>query len=142
MIWICIIAFVGLGQQMCTHPKKSKSNGVFEMISFDNDKLQFRAVEKTKLSAVALIANDQAFGYNDSLKVDGMHWMHGITIMGNGFIRTQSTVNMPEITLSKDAVITIFGFKTPENIKPSKIRFTTEGATEMYFNILTSSWDK
>jgi len=46
------------------------------------------------------------------------------------------------MTIPKDAIIKVYGFAAPENFKPAKIKFSTDGKTEMYYDVLTSSWDQ
>ena len=143
MIWICVLAWVAIGQQLCAQsPSLKKSNRMFEIISFSNDSVRFKAVVETKLYAVALMSDSQTFEAGTFSNSEGtVKWANGAQFRAGSIVRMPATHGVGAMTLPKGAVVKVFGFKTPENFKAEKIRFTTDDTNEMYYDIVKSVWD-
>jgi hypothetical protein len=123
--------------------KEEKSNGVFEILSFNNDSVQFRTVVETKFYALALMSDSEIFeGKSFSNSVGTVGWANGARFWAGSTMRMPASFGVGAMTLPEGAVLTIYGFGIPEGLKAIKIKFVTEGTTEMYYNILKSSWDK
>jgi len=144
IILICVIAFVAFGQQLFAQSSsQKKSNGVFEIISFSKDSVKFKTVTETKFYSLALISGKQiieATMFSNS--VGTVKWANGSQFWAGSQMDLPATFGVGAMTLPKDAVLTVYGFKTPSNFKIEKIRFNTDEKTEMYYNISTSSWIK
>ncbi|MDR0660223.1 MAG: hypothetical protein LBG19_05360 [Prevotellaceae bacterium] len=123
--------------------KEEKSNGVFEIIGFSKDSIQFKTEAETKFYAIALVANDEVYeGKSFSNLVDTVYWANGAQFWPGSSMNMPAVFGVGAMTLPKGAVLKITGFGTPEGFEPSKIKFVTDGETEMYYNISQSSWEK
>ena len=77
-----------------------------------------------------------------SNSVDTVRWANGARFWPGSSMRLPAAHGVGAMTLPKGIVINVYGFKTPENFKATKIKFITDGKIEMYYNIPKSSWDK
>lgn len=124
-------------------PKESKSNGVFEIMTYGKDSVQFKAAAETKFYAIALISGDEVYeGKSFSNTADTVRWSNGSRFWPGSSMSMPAVFGVGAMTLPEGIIMTISGFGTPDSFSPSKIRFTTEGETEMYYNISKKSWDK
>ena len=123
-------------------PTQKKNNGVFEMIRFSNDSVKFKTVEETKFYAVALVFGNQIIEAVSFTNFEGtVIWENGAQFLPGSSMSLPAAFGMGAMTLSQGAILTVYGFKTPANFKPEKIRFITDGKTEMYYNISKSEWE-
>ena len=123
--------------------KENKNNGVFEILSFSNDSVQFKAVRETKFYAIALMSGSEVFeGKSFSNSVGTVKWANGSQFWAGSSMGMPATFGVGAMTLPERAILTVYGFGTPDAFKTTKIKFVTEGTTEMYYNVLKSSWDK
>jgi len=137
MIFTFVIASAIFGQHLCA--QSSKSNGLFEIISFSNDTVKLKIVEETKLYSVALTDGNQIFEAKmASNPTDTVRWPNGAKWLPNSKF-PMSMLNVA--VLSKGFVLTVYDFECPENFEATEIRFITEkGTTEIYYDILKSLW--
>lgn len=138
VIMLCVASF-GSGKSCSAQ----KSNGVFEIVAFSKDSVQLEIAADTKLYSVALISGEQSFdGESFSNLVDTVYWANGAQFWPGSSMGMPASFGVGAMTLHKGAVLKIYEFGTPEGFKPTKIKITTDGATEMYYNISKSSWEK
>ncbi len=142
IITLCI-ALCG-GSSFCNAQSVAKkSNGVFEIVAFSKDSVQLKIAAETKLYSVELISGDQSFeGRSFSNSVDTVYWANGAQFWPGSSMSMPASFGVGAMTLNKGAVLTISRFDTPDGFKPAKIKLTTDGTTEMWYNILKSSWEK
>ena len=123
--------------------KEEKSNGTFEIVSFGADSVMFKTEVETKFYAIALESGDQLYeGQSFSNSVDTVYWANGARFWPGSSMSMPAVFGVGAMTLPKGAVLTVSGFKAPEGFKPSRIRFTTEGETKMYYNVSKKSWEE
>lgn len=123
--------------------KEEKSNGVFEILSFSNDSVQFKAVRETKFYAIALMSDSEILeGKSFSNSVGTVKWANGSQFRAGSTMGMPATFGVGAMTLPEGAVLTVFRFDTPDSFQATKIKFVTEGTTEMYYNIQKSSWSE
>jgi len=127
------------------HPPSStqkNNNSVFEIIRFSNDSVKFKAVEETNFYGVALVSGDQMIEAGSfSNSIETVRWANGAQFLPGSSMSLPATFGMGAMTLPKGTILTVFGFKTPAIFKSTKIRFTTNGTDEMYYNIAKSEWE-
>ena len=111
-------------------------DGVFEVLRFSNDSVTFKAVEETKFYAAALVSGNQVFeaGFFSN-SVESVRWENGAQLMPGSSMSMPAAFGSGAMTLPQGAILTVFGFKTPADFKPAKIRFITDGKNEMFFDI-------
>ena len=120
------------------------SNGIFEVISFDNDSVKFKAVVETKFYALSLISGDQTFEGKRWSNAEGtVKWANGAQFWAGSSMSMPANFGIDAMTLPQGIVMTISFFDVPDDFEAEKIRFMVEeGALEMYYNTVKSSWDK
>ena len=120
------------------------SNGIFELISFCNDSVKFKAVVETKFYAIALVFEDQIFEGQKWSNAEGtVKWANGAQMWAGSSMSMPARFGVDAMTLPEGIIMTVSGFSVPDNFKMEKIRFITEeGNPEMDYNIAKSSWDK
>ena len=142
MIWIYIIALVVFGQPLFAQFSSQKnSNEVFEIISFSNDNVKFKTVVETKFYTLALLSDNQGFEAKMFSNSEGtVVWANGAQLLAGSSMSMPATFGVGAMTLPKGAVLTVEGFKIPENFKAKKIKFDT-GSKIMYYDIHNRTWD-
>jgi hypothetical protein len=139
---VALISACGGGKQKKQETAQTRSNGVFEIISYSADSVKFKAVVETKFYSLALVSGEQTVEAQEfSNSVDTVQFAGGSRLYpGSTFLLPVKFNDSNAMTLPAGIVITVFGFSVPENFKAEKIRFITEGTTEMYYDISKSSW--
>lgn len=123
--------------------KEEKSNGVFEILSFSNDSVQFKAVKEIKFYAIALMSDSEILDAKSfSNSVGTVKWANGSQFRAGSTMGMPATFGVGAMTLPEGVVLTVFRFDAPDSFKATKIKFVTEGTTEMYYNIQKSSWNE
>lgn len=121
---------------------KKKNNGVFELLSFNNDSVRFMVLKETKFYELSLMSGSKAFACESfANSVGDVVWSNGSRFRAGSSLGMPSTFGVGAMTLPQGAVMTVYDFNLPAGFKATKIKFVTEGTTEMYYDILKSSWD-
>jgi len=118
------------------------SNGIFEFIGFSNDSVKFKAIAETKFYSLALISGNQSYEANMfSNSEKTVEWANGAQFQPGSSMSLPASFGVGAMTLPQGAILTVFGFKAPQNFKAAKIKFSTDEKTTMFYNLSTSSWD-
>jgi hypothetical protein len=127
----------------CSNDPEFISNGVFEIISCSNERVEFKAVVETKFYSLALISDDRTVeAKRFSNSVGSVRWANGATFQPGSSMKLPAAYGVGAMTLPAGTVMTLSEFSTPKKFKVKKIRFITEGTKEMVYDISKSSWDK
>jgi hypothetical protein len=145
-IFIAVMALIGLSSfwataQNATALTPKESNGVFEIISYSPDSVKFKAVVETKFYSLALVSGKQTVEAQwCSNSADTVQWANGARFWPGSTMPLPASVNIGAMTLPAGIIMTVSDFSVPENFKAEKVRFITEGTTEMYYDIAAKSW--
>jgi hypothetical protein len=107
------------------------------------DSVKFKIVSDTKFYSLELISGGQTvFASSFSNLVDTVYWANGARFLPGSKMGMPSEFGVGAMRLKAGAVMKVYGFDAPKNFKPAKVRFTTDGVTQMVYTPASKKWGK
>jgi hypothetical protein len=117
------------------------SNGVFEIIDVSKDRVKFKIVSDTKFYSLELMDGEQAVAASSFSNSEGnVYWANGSIFTAGSQMSMPARYGVGAMGLKAGTVMEVNRFNAPKDFKPGKVRFTTEGATQMIYDVKNKNW--